>query len=59
MFSCLQGRDQIVLRAIQLGLMLLPVMVREEIRRLLVFMHVASQDDSILINPTVSLQEDN
>lgn len=53
----MEGRRDLVLRGLQLSMLLLNPTVREELRRLLVFLAHASSDDSIqlsskVLNPT-------
>jgi hypothetical protein len=51
----MEGRMDQVLRGLQLSLLLLPVLIREEIRRLIAFMAHAATDESIQLSTKVKL----
>ena len=49
----MQERRGVVLQALQLAMMLLPVCIQEEIRRLLTFMSYASAEEAIVLTAKV------
>ena len=49
----MSGREYLVIEALQLSMLLLPSVTREELTRLLRFMHLASAPDAVSLNTTV------
>ncbi|KAK2185732.1 hypothetical protein NP493_225g03035 [Ridgeia piscesae] len=50
----MSGREYLVIEALQLSMLLLPSVTREELTRLLRFMHLASAPDAVSLNTTDS-----
>ena len=49
----MQGREHLAIEALQLSMLLLPSIIREELTRLLRFMHYASMPDAVALCSTV------